>query len=117
MSFHLKILNIFRVDFSVFFICFILQLRLQPFLFSFLNFLFRSHFLILCMLQEHYVCSSTVWSFGVTLWEILNLARDMPYPHLTDEQVIQNAENLYYGGQLQVPIYHMCTLRVKSVFY
>lgn len=43
-----------------------------------------------------------MWSFGVTLWEILNLARDIPYPHLTDEQVIQNAENLYYGGQLQV---------------
>lgn len=26
----------------------------------------------------------------------------MPYPHLTDEQVIQNAKNLYYGNQLQV---------------
>lgn len=69
------------------------------------------------MLQEHYVCSSTVWSFGVTLWEILNLARDMPYPHLTDEQVIQNAENLYYGGQLQVPILLYMYLRMKSVVH
>ncbi|XKL63912.1 hypothetical protein PGB90_006276 [Kerria lacca] len=54
------------------------------------------------ILLERYICSSTAWSFGVTLWEILNLARDMPYPHLTDEQVIQNAKNLYYGNQLQI---------------
>jgi discoidin domain receptor family protein 2 len=43
-----------------------------------------------------------VWSFAVTLWEVLSLAREKPFQHLSNEQVIQNAEHMYYGGELQV---------------
>lgn len=43
-----------------------------------------------------------MWSFAVTMWELLSMARDKPFPHLTNEQVIQNAEQMYYGGELQV---------------
>ena len=34
---------------------------------------------------------SDVWAFGVTMWELFALANDKPYPHLSDEEVIQNA--------------------------
>ncbi|KAI5700623.1 hypothetical protein M8J75_001303 [Diaphorina citri] len=54
------------------------------------------------ILLDRYTCQSNVWSFAVTLWEILSLCRDKPFPHLTNEQVIQNAEHMYYGGELQV---------------
>lgn len=30
---------------------------------------------------------SNVWSFGIVLWEILELGK-LPYPELTDEQVL-----------------------------
>ena len=34
---------------------------------------------------------SDVWAFGVTMWELFTLAKDVPYPHLSDDEVIQNA--------------------------
>ena len=39
-----------------------------------------------------------MWSFGITLWEIFTLARDFPYPNLTDERVISNAKTAFTGG-------------------
>lgn len=53
-------------------------------------------------MQDRYTCHSSVWSFAVTVWEILTLAREKPYSNLTNEQVIQNAEHMYYGGEIQV---------------
>ena len=37
-----------------------------------------------------------VWAFGVTMWELFTLAKDVPYPHLSDEEVIQNALQIEY---------------------
>ncbi|PSN56057.1 hypothetical protein C0J52_11814 [Blattella germanica] len=54
------------------------------------------------ILLDRYTCSSSTWSFAVTLWEVLSLAREKPFQHLTNEQVIQNAEHMYYGGELQI---------------
>ena len=34
---------------------------------------------------------SDVWAFGVTMWELFTLAKKVPYPHLSDEEVIHNA--------------------------
>ena len=32
-----------------------------------------------------------VWAFGITMWELFTLAKEAPYSHLSDEEVIQNA--------------------------
>ncbi|XP_075230304.1 discoidin domain-containing receptor 2-like [Lycorma delicatula] len=42
------------------------------------------------ILLDRYTCGSGVWAFGVTVWEILSYAKDKPFPHLTNDQVIQN---------------------------
>nr|XP_018896259.1 PREDICTED: discoidin domain-containing receptor 2-like [Bemisia tabaci] len=54
------------------------------------------------VLLDKYTCPSSVWMFGVTLWELYSLARERPFTHFTNEQVIQNAEHMYYGSELQV---------------
>ncbi|XP_066156834.1 discoidin domain-containing receptor 2-like isoform X1 [Euwallacea fornicatus] len=54
------------------------------------------------ILLDRYSCSSTVWAFAVTLWEIMNFCCEKPFANLSNEKVIQNAEHMYYGGELQV---------------
>ncbi|XP_051161708.1 discoidin domain-containing receptor tyrosine kinase B-like [Leptopilina boulardi] len=45
-----------------------------------------------------YTTKSDVWSFAVTLWEILNLGRRVPYEHLTDDEVMQSLKQLHRSG-------------------
>lgn len=49
-------------------------------------------------LQRKYTSRSDVWSFGVTLWELLSFARRRPYDTVTDSQLIANYVELYRGG-------------------
>ena len=58
-------------------------------------------YIFLC-LQGKFTTKSDVWSFAVTLWEILTFARDQPFDTLSDEQVIENAGHYYRADNKQV---------------
>ena len=47
------------------------------------------------ILLEKFTTKSDVWSFAVTLWEILTFAREQPYEEMCDEKVIENVGLLY----------------------
>ncbi|ROT86071.1 Discoidin domain-containing receptor 2 [Penaeus vannamei] len=56
------------------------------------------------VLLGKFTTKSDVWSFAVTLWEILTMAREQPYEDLTDEQVIENSDLLHLPhGQALLP--------------
>lgn len=45
-------------------------------------------------LRAQYSRRSDVWAFGVTLWEILTFARELPYEALTDKEVVENLTDI-----------------------
>jgi len=45
--------------------------------------------------QDKYSTKSDVWSFAVTLWEILHLAKTRPYEGLADRQVVENLSHVH----------------------
>lgn len=47
------------------------------------------------MLQDKYSTKSDVWSFAVTLWEILHLAKSRPYEGFPDRQVVENLSRMH----------------------
>lgn len=54
--------------------------------------------------QGKYTTKSDVWAFGVTLWEILTLARRQPYEALSDGQVVDNLRALHAGNGAFIPL-------------
>jgi len=50
------------------------------------------------VLLGRFTTRSDVWSYGVTLWEIYSFAREQPYSHMLDDDVIRNCMNYYSGN-------------------
>lgn len=62
------------------------------------------------LLGKH-TTKSDVWSFGMTLWEMMNFAHKSPFSDFTEEQVLQNCENFRYknGSETLPPKPHGCS--------
>lgn len=48
---------------------------------------------------------SDVWSFAVTLWEVLTLAKNQPFSSMTDAQVLENSGHYYAGSDSSLICY------------
>ncbi|KAK3856825.1 hypothetical protein Pcinc_036880 [Petrolisthes cinctipes] len=63
------------------------------------------------ILQGKFSTKSDVWAFGVTLWEILTMARQQPYSELSDDGVLENVSHCYHGdgsGMMLLPQPQLC---------
>ena len=56
---------------------------------------------------------SDVWAFGVTMWEIFNLAKQQPYSDMSDKQVVQDALKGKNRTLLAKP--NLCPLKVYKI--
>ncbi|KAH8298160.1 hypothetical protein KR018_010081, partial [Drosophila ironensis] len=52
------------------------------------------------VLLDKYTTKSDVWSFAVTLWEILTFAREQPFKHLPDKHVLENINLIQQDDKL-----------------
>jgi len=70
------------------------------------------------VLLGKFTAKSDVWSFGVTLWEILSFAREQPYERLSDERVVANlaaAYNSASSGFAPLPKPRICSKEVADL--
>ena len=47
------------------------------------------------ILSKQISIKSNVWSFGITLWEIIHYCNILPYPNMTDAEVLEKLEQGY----------------------
>uniref|UniRef100_A0A1I8PY60 Protein kinase domain-containing protein n=1 Tax=Stomoxys calcitrans TaxID=35570 RepID=A0A1I8PY60_STOCA len=56
------------------------------------------------ILLGKFTSKSDVWSFAVTLWEILTFAHEQPYQELSDAKVIENIGHIYQDNGKYEPL-------------
>ncbi|KAG7191216.1 hypothetical protein KM043_013191 [Ampulex compressa] len=56
------------------------------------------------MLMGRYSSKSDVWSFAVTLWEILTFAREQPFEELPDHRIVENATYFYQEDDRRIAL-------------
>ena len=73
----------------------------------------------LLFLQGKFTTKTDVWSFGVTLWEILTFAREQPYESQSDAKILSNLSNMWREGRPSVflPTPHGCPREVRDLMY
>lgn len=72
---------------------------------------------LLFHLKGKFTTMTDVWSFGVTLWEVMTFARRQPFDTLTDEEVIENCAHYYRRDcdQLCLPPPHGCPKEIVDL--
>lgn len=86
------------------------------------NILLFIHTILMCMyfslifsLQGKFSTKSDVWSFAITLWEILTFAREQPFENLSDEKVIENFGNIYQDDKKHVSTIYI--IKYQNILY
>uniref|UniRef100_A0A0K2T0M4 Discoidin domaincontaining receptor 2like [Bombus impatiens] n=1 Tax=Lepeophtheirus salmonis TaxID=72036 RepID=A0A0K2T0M4_LEPSM len=69
------------------------------------------------VLMGKFTTKSDVWSFAVTLWEILTFAREQPFESLSDDKVIASLSSVYQNGVslVHLPTPYGCPREVRDL--